>query len=57
MNGRYFFDDASEDESYGGCYTFVIRDRRRVGWVYRFGPLDRGHAGVVLRNLKAVNAS
>ena len=48
---RYFFDDATEAESGFGSYTFVIRDRRRVGWVYRFGPLDRGHAGEVLRAL------
>lgn len=51
MNERYFFDDATEDESFGGLYTFVIRNRSRVGWVFRFGPLDRGHAGEVLRNL------
>lgn len=48
---RYFFDTATEDESYGGYYTFVIRGKRRVGWVFRFGNLDRGHAGEVLRNL------
>ncbi len=51
MSERYFFDDATQEESYDGSYTFVIRDRRRVGWVFRFGKLDRGHAGVVLRNL------
>ncbi len=51
MSEPYFFDDASQEESMDGSYTFVIRNRRRVGWVFRFGKLDRGHAGVVLRNL------
>jgi hypothetical protein len=51
MNERYYFDDAAEHESLWRFYTFVIRDRRREGWVFRFGPLDEGHAGEVLRNL------
>ncbi len=56
MNGPYFFDDAvvnvHVDETHYGSYSFVIRDRRRpANWVFRFGPLDRGHAGEVLGSL------
>lgn len=56
MGGPYYFDDAKVmpfvDETYDGTYSFVIRDHRRPNnWVFRFGGLDRGHAGEVLRNL------
>ncbi len=56
MSELYYFDDAvvniHVDETHYGAYTFVIRDRRRpANWVFRFGSLDRGHAGEVLRNL------
>lgn len=48
---RYYFDSATQEESLYGSYTFVIRDRLREGWVFRFAAGDVKHADDVMRGL------